>query len=1242
MGKKSKPSAMHGGKGSATTNGKHEEAAEPVPAPKEEDMLAVVAAVTTGNEEQDTNDAGVDAGVDAAYIVQVKLLAGTTVVSIPVNSGDTIMDIRQFLSEAPETCHATHYVLRHEGAEVNDFTEVAALIELQQATHHTNGAIKEEANGGSKEKKSECTVLLAMAEGCYDERSSKAHVRRLRQLMTAPLVTPGSAAFALLPVAGADGTVEASPLDELENTPPLDGVSLDASSLLPLYNFDFGHDLSYKDPQCLKSVTYSSFNPVPSNRRLQGDLAYYDVVLSDDRHLCVTASARGFFVNKSVVAGAGGGTALDAAHHDGWPQLGYTMVGLLSIISAAFKRNWAKLMQAHIARDPFESVPHHLTVTSWAALESSHTADVSRVEDTMSWCYGMETGSLTRDWNEEHQSCRELPMANRRERILRERTMFKISSDFVEAATQGAVAVIDRCIPPINPMDEPSAHMYVYNSIFFSYASPSKEAPDDADAVVAVTVVAVGDAATEEGLGDQATYASSNQDLIGVQMYSATETPGLYTLATAVIDYRGFRIVAQSIIPGILQGEQLGSLIYGSVDNGSKFVWNEDFHAKLSKAAALLHIKEHEIEDGAGERHRVCVPVECKGILGSDNRMYLLDLIRVTPKDPNFDESDESGSAGVLRTELLRNYYIHHTKMEASAQELKGAAAKVPVIENGVGGGSKEELKSADASEFAFNVNIVGAHKEGVVARAWKVVGEGVEADEAAVRGAGQLLGDKIIPSLVEQFKTLDISPVDGKQLTDAMHTQGINVRYLGALHTAAANVPYVRVLCEREMITRAVKHVLRGGLMRTGPSFLAASCAHVLNCLLGRVTDSKADKLKKKKTAASGKSGGNSAVELDSKGPLLSETSQSLWSVVQQQVSRRFKFTLGDDRHEILARVSPLPLLRAVCQRGGLQIRARELDLTVAHPLASEDILDIFPVTKGTIFQCKEGLEMLVAGKALMHMSNLHRAFEVLHEALHLLHHTCGPMHESTASAYSTLAMVYYHLGDYASALAYQQKGIVILEKIHGFDDPEVALGYGNMVLFSHCLHQNRRALLYMRRAEYLLRIIGGADHPDVAALYINTAMIYLDLNEIKTALRYLHRALTINESVLGSQHASTATTYHATAVALSMMKAAPLALKNQQRCHEILRDLYGDKDHRVIDSVQWLTHFTARSKIAQQSKAQIEEDISVSSHTLKPVVFAQGGVREAEKNITNGDVPSSPPPPMIGRGKLGAISGS
>ena len=72
------------------------------------------------------------------------------------------------------------------------------------------------------------------------------------------------------------------------------------------------------------------------------------------------------------------------------------------------------------------------------------------------------------------------------------------------------------------------------------------------------------------------------------------------------------------------------------------------------------------------------------------------------------------------------------------------------------------------------------------------------------------------------------------------------------------------------------------------------------------------------------------------------------------------------------------------------------------------------------------------------MQLGNLQRAFEVLHEALHVLHNTCGPMHATTASTYYTLAMIYYHMGDYCSAMAYQQKGIVILEKIHGLDDPE------------------------------------------------------------------------------------------------------------------------------------------------------------------------------------------------------------
>jgi len=45
------------------------------------------------------------------------------------------------------------------------------------------------------------------------------------------------------------------------------------------------------------------------------------------------------------------------------------------------------------------------------------------------------------------------------------------------------------------------------------------------------------------------------------------EIEGLSYLATTVINYRGHRIIAQSIIPGILNNSELASLAeYGTVD----------------------------------------------------------------------------------------------------------------------------------------------------------------------------------------------------------------------------------------------------------------------------------------------------------------------------------------------------------------------------------------------------------------------------------------------------------------------------------------------------------------------------------------------------------------------------------------------------------------------------------------------------------------------------------------------------
>lgn len=95
----------------------------------------------------------------------------------------------------------------------------------------------------------------------------------------------------------------------------------------------------------------------------------------------------------------------------------------------------------------------------------------------------------TRDWNEELQTTRELSRKTLPERLLRERAIFKVHSDFVTAATRGAMAVIDGNVMAINPGEDSKMQMFIWNNIFFSLGfdvrDHYKELGGDAAAFVA-------------------------------------------------------------------------------------------------------------------------------------------------------------------------------------------------------------------------------------------------------------------------------------------------------------------------------------------------------------------------------------------------------------------------------------------------------------------------------------------------------------------------------------------------------------------------------------------------------------------------------------------------------------------------------------------------------------------------------------------------------------------------------------
>lgn len=55
-----------------------------------------------------------------------------------------------------------------------------------------------------------------------------------------------------------------------------------------------------------------------------------------------------------------------------------------------------------------------------------------------------------------------------------------------------------------------------------------------------------------------------------------------------------------------------------------------------------------------------------------------------------------------------------------------------------------------------------------------------IAADENSVREVSLYLTDFVIPKFIQDLCMLEVAPMDGQTLTEALHARGINVRYIG------------------------------------------------------------------------------------------------------------------------------------------------------------------------------------------------------------------------------------------------------------------------------------------------------------------------------------------------------------------------------------------------------------------------------------------------------------------------------
>ncbi|CAA2990457.1 TSS [Olea europaea subsp. europaea] len=255
------------------------------------------------------------------------------------------------------------------------------------------------------------------------------------------------------------------------------------------------------------------------------------------------------------------------------------------------------------------------------------------------------------------------------------------------------------------------------------------------------------------------------------------------------------------------------------------------------------------------------------------------------------------------------------------------------------------------------------------------------------------------------------------------------------------------------------------------------------------------------------------------------------------------------------------------------------------SNPFRKEDNVSLVPVHKQAACSSADGRQLLESSKMALDKGKLEEAVSHGTKALGKMVAVCGPYHRMTAGAYSLLAVVLYHTGDFNQATIYLQKALDINQQELGLDHPDTMKSYGDLAVFYYRLRRTELALKYVKRALYLLHLTRGPSHPNTAVTYIYVAMMEEGLGNVHVALRYLHKPLKWNQMLLGPDHIQTAASYHAIAIALSLMEAYPLSVQHEQTTLHILRAKLGPDDLRTQDAAAWLEYF--ESKAFEQQEA-------------------------------------------------------
>ncbi|KAL2964774.1 hypothetical protein AAZX31_16G023000 [Glycine max] len=1075
--------------------------------------------------------------------ITVKLLDETHVLKQGIST-DRIIDVRRLLSVNTETCYITNFSLSHEvrGPRLKDTVDVSALK----------------------------PCLLTLVEEDYDEDRAVAHVRRLLDIVAC---TTSFGPSSLPPPKNDSGTVPKSGKPE---APPAKQSAKDAEAAAA--TVDIEGEISHSCPKLENFYEFFSLSHLTApiqyvkrgSRRRVEEILEEDYLFSLDVKVCngkvvhVEACRKGFYsVGKQRI-------------------LCHNLVDLLRQLSRAFDNAFDDLLKAFSERNKFGNLPYGFRANTWlvppVAAQSPSYFPPLPVEDEM---WGGNGGGLGRDgkydlvpWANEFSFIASMPCKTAEERQVRDRKAFLLHSLFVDVAIFRAIKAIKHV------MEEPNfSCSVVENNIIYTERVGDLNINVLKDGSVASCKIDTKIDGVEATGVNQKDLLERNL-MKGITADENTAAHDITTLGVINVRYCGYVVVVKvegGVNENVDSPSQQNIELFDQPEGGANAL-------NINSLRLLLHNTTSPENNKPVSQIQTFESEELGASHAFVEKLIKENLAKLEEEEPGIDyfvrwelgacwvqhlqdqnntEKDKKPSSEKAKNEM---------KVEGLGKPLKALKNYKKKSDSSNNNSATEYSKFNREAESSPLPSIESQHETTEAEN--ELVLKGMLSDEAFTRlkesGTGlhcksmhdlielsrKYYTDVALPKLVADFGSLELSPVDGRTLTDFMHTRGLRMHSLGHVVKLSEKLSHVQSLCIHEMIVRAFKHILRAVISAVDKEKMASSIAGALNLLLGVPENRESDKSR--------------------------EVHPLVWKWLELFLKKRFDWDLNKLNYKD---VKKFAILRGLCHKVGIELVPRDFDMDSPIPFQKSDIVSLVPVHKQAACSSADGRQLLESSKTALDKGKLEDAVTYGTKALAKLVAVCGPYHRMTAGAYSLLAVVLYHTGDFNQATIYQQKALDINERELGLDHPDTMKSYGDLAVFYYRLQHTELALKYVKRALYLLHLTCGPSHPNTAATYINVAMMEEGLGNVHVALRYLHKALKCNQRLLGADHIQTAASYHAIAIALSLMEAYPLSVQHEQTTLQILRAKLGSDDLRTQDAAAWLEYF--ESKAFEQQEA-------------------------------------------------------